>query len=213
MKTLLLIIAMVMTLTSHLLSQENNKLDLLKSGGSGGSVDPVKKPIPHYCPQVTEEINFYSKKDTLGELTHNGMGNSKGSFINNGYKNINTIELSYGWISNSTTPIVKNDTSGVSLVLSEDQSNVYFGCLLEIGEKFKGFNISFKNNSQVDFDIIEINNSGQKGPPNKYVLPKGDITDFLQDFHIQSDSSHILIKFLKKDNGIFVLRNLKVRED
>ena len=123
----------------------------------------------------------------------------------------NNISLKAGWITNSDKPIIIDSCN--SLILRENQKNVYIGYLLQLKEEIIGFYISCNNNSSIDFTLMEITSAGAKYPPVSFKLPIGNYKDYKIIFQPKSRYSNLLLKFIKEESGSFILNNIKILEE
>jgi hypothetical protein len=123
----------------------------------------------------------------------------------------NSISLKAGWISNSDKPIIIDSCN--SLMLTDNQKNVYIGYLLQLKKDISGFYISCNNNSAVDFTLMEIISTGEKYPPVSFKLPVGNYKDYKIIFQPNSRYSSLLLKFTKEVPGAFILNNIKIMEE
>jgi hypothetical protein len=214
MKKLVLFFLLNFIISPSIFAQVKSQDSSLTKGGSEG-IQLEKKRIPNYISpdQSVKRVIQDSSMKSKSKNIHSGNGSSVGIVDKDFKEKVFQIDLSYGWATNSDSSVF-SDVKGVkSLVLSEKHPDLYLNYLLRSNEKLNGFTISFDNESQVEFIILEITKEGRKSLPFTSVLPGGDRTDLKIEFYPHNKDSNLLLSFYKKDIGSFILNNIKLMED
>lgn len=214
MKKLLFTFSLILAVTYQAKAQVTIEKNLSNKGGGAGGKSTVRNEIPNYTlSKETHGINSRSPKDGFVIKNDNGRGvGKKTSHQKNFIERKDKKGFPIGWITNSELPVLDSGSDINYLKLGEKQHGVYLGYLFDHIENTTEFLLSFKNNSEVNFIIIEINNSGTKSPPIIFELPVGNHIDYRINLEPTPNLKSLLIKFLKKKEGEFKLIEFKIME-